>query len=42
MIIEEQISKRGNQGYINFYNSLKNNDHDRDGFLYEKEWTKSL
>lgn len=40
--LEEQLSKKGNKGYINFFKSLKGNDFDRDGKLYLKEWTKTL
>jgi Ca2+-binding EF-hand superfamily protein len=40
--LEEQISKKGNKGYINFFKSLRGNDFDRDGYLYLKEWQKTL
>ena len=40
--LEEQLSKKGNKGYINFFKSLKGNDFDRDGKLYLKEWSKTL
>lgn len=42
LILEEQLSKKGNLGYINFFKGLRGNDFDRDNFLYLKEWTKTL
>ena len=38
LIIEEQISKKGNKGYVNFYKALRGNDHDNDNLIYLKEW----
>ncbi len=42
LLLEEQITKKGNKGYINFYKGLKGNDHDNDNHLYFKEWLKTL
>ena len=42
LIIEEQISKKGNKGYVNFYKALRGNDHDNDNLIYLKEWKKCL
>lgn len=42
MLLEEQITKKGNMGYINLFSNLKNQDFDRDGLLYNKEWQKCL
>jgi hypothetical protein len=40
LVIEEQISKKGNLGYINLFSTFKNSDYDRDGLIYLKDWQK--
>jgi Ca2+-binding EF-hand superfamily protein len=40
--IKEQLIKKGPKGFITFFKSLKNNDHDHDGKISIKEFIKSL
>lgn len=38
----EQLSAKGNRAYISFLKALKCNDFDSDGFVFEKEFEKSV
>lgn len=40
--LTEQLNSRGNRGYINFYKALKCNDFDSDGYVFEKEFDRSV
>lgn len=37
-----QLNQRGNRAYIQLYKTLKCNDFDNDGFVFEKEFEKSI
>lgn len=37
-----QLSSKGNKAFIMFYKSLKCNDFDSDGYLFEKEFEKAI
>lgn len=41
-VLIDQLNQKGNKGYISFYKSLKCNDFDSDGFIFEKEFEKSV
>lgn len=40
--LTDQLNLKGNKAYINFYKSLKCNDYDSDGYVFKKEFEKSL
>lgn len=41
-LLTEQLNQKGNRAYIQFYKVLKCNDYDNDGFVFEKEFEKSI
>jgi hypothetical protein len=42
VVLVDQLSQKGNKSFISFYKSLKCNDHDSDGFIFEKEFERSI
>lgn len=42
MSFAQEISKKGNKGFIMLYKSMRCNDFDSDGFLFYKEFEKVI